>query len=118
MTGGSHAELFHAIAQTNKLPSGVQWADLVPILLAETTAALTAATQAISPSTDAESFQAENVYILEQLELLHAPPFTLQRLCEVLRQPSEYHTSRSTGALRGEMLQAAIRRCVLVAPTD
>ena len=118
MAEADHVDLFQQIAQTNKLPPSASWNDVLPLLLRETRAALLSAASNILPATDTENFAAENAYILEQLELLHAPPFTLQRLCEILLQPSAYHTSHATGKLRGELLQSAVRRCVLVAPTE
>lgn len=89
-----------------------------------------------------ENFVSENAFIMEQLQCCDfAPPFTLQRLAEILLNPFEHHTRRlnstectktdesSSGEelatptpavkqLRGLMLQSAIRKCVLVAPVE
>ncbi|KAH9599537.1 hypothetical protein LSM04_005280 [Trypanosoma melophagium] len=58
-------------------------------------------------------FLEENTYIVEQLQLQQWPFFTLPRLLELLANPFIYN-SDAEGKLRGEKLQAAIRRCVLV----
>ena len=118
MSQDAYIDVFRQIAQSNKLPPSTSWSEVHAALLEQTKNALSAASANTPSGTDMENFTAENAYILEQLELLHAPPFTLQRLCEVLLQPSAYHTSAVTGTLRGELLQSAIRRCVLVAPTE
>lgn len=106
------------MAESNKLPSNHLWTDVLHLLLVQTKHTLHLASASIvqhNPALDAECFAAENAYILEQLELLHAPPFTLQRLCEILLLPSQHRTTIA-GVLRGDVLQTAIRRCVLVAP--
>ncbi|ORC85748.1 uncharacterized protein TM35_000332050 [Trypanosoma theileri] len=58
-------------------------------------------------------FLEENAYIVEQLQLQQWPFFTLPRLVELLANPFTYNCD-SEGHLRGEKLQAAIGRCVLV----
>nr|CCC89632.1 conserved hypothetical protein [Trypanosoma congolense IL3000] len=57
-------------------------------------------------------FKEESDYILEQLRLQPWPFFTLPRLYEILADPFKYNCHESE--LRGEKLQSAIRRCVLV----
>ncbi|KAG8345251.1 hypothetical protein ERJ75_001594400 [Trypanosoma vivax] len=62
---------------------------------------------------NADFFAEENVYILGQLRLQPSPFFTLPRLWEILADPYRYNCS-AAGVIRGEKLQAALRRCVLV----
>jgi len=108
-------EVLKAVAQTNTLPTGHQWPEVQGIVLQATKRALQAAATVFAPPTDEESkqFAAENIYLAEQLELFPNAPFTLQRLCEILCEPSKHHATRD-GRIRGEVLQSAIRRCVLV----
>lgn len=68
-------------------------------------------------------FEAENQYLTEQFMALEAVPFTIQRLCEVLLNPFQYHVRKDPSditreILKGDALQAAIRRSVLVANVD
>ncbi|CBH09762.1 hypothetical protein, conserved [Trypanosoma brucei gambiense DAL972] len=59
-----------------------------------------------------DTFVEDNDYVLEQLRLQPWPFFTLPRLCEILADPYKYNSIGDK--LRGEKLQSAIRRCVLV----
>jgi hypothetical protein len=70
-----------------------------------------------------QDYDMECNYLLEQFDHHEAAPFTLQRLCEVLVNPQQYHlrpdpANPTAMVLRGDVLQAAIRRCVLVACID
>lgn len=93
------------------------------------------------------TFLEESQYIVDAFDALDAPPFTLQRLCELLLEPCaisllrrpRHGSSLEHGApedgfaasgggaaqgsvaplvLRGDVLQAAIRRCVLVSSVE
>lgn len=61
----------------------------------------------------AEQFAKENEYLVDEVRQMQYKPFTLQRLLEILADPWRYHSSKD-GKLRGDMLQAAVLRCVLV----
>lgn len=116
MVPEEYEALLQHIAATNTLPADTTWAATLPVLQQLTRHALDlAATSHNSATVDHATFVAENAYLLEQLELMREPPFTLQRLCEVLLNPSQFHTRvRSPDVLRGEVLQSTIRKCVLV----
>lgn len=102
-----------------------------------------------------QTFDEDNEFIRATLAAMPKPPVTLQRLCEIVVSPMEYHTTTTSAAtpsgasqganafdifsldvrtgggggsgdqaasggvssyLRGEKLQDAIRRCVVIAP--
>lgn len=67
-----------------------------------------------------ESFQSESAYLVDQLRMcIRGPPFTLQRLAEVLLGQDElYRTARGGTVLRADVLQTAIRKCVLVSALE
>ncbi|KAG5502861.1 hypothetical protein JKF63_04631 [Porcisia hertigi] len=59
-------------------------------------------------------FAEENAYIIAQAQQLQWFPFTYQRWVELLLDPCKHHTAGSTGRLRGDAIQASLRRCILV----
>lgn len=69
--------------------------------------------QRVSPAGTKAQFLAENEYLMEQLRQMQWCPFTCERLLELLSDPGRHCMSKS-GTLRGELLQAALRRCILV----
>ena len=102
----------------------VQWSVVQRFLLGPITQVLEKALNTPQGQADAQNFEAENSYLIEQFNYLESPPFTLQRLCEVIINPQQYHMRKNPDgalgkeSLRGDVLQAAIRRCVLVASVD
>ena len=116
MLNDDQKRLLEYAAASNALPSGTSWSDAAPLLHPLIKHALDLAT--ISHEGDQDAFVMENEYILEQFSELHAPPFTLQRLCEILLNPTEYHIAGGKDVVRGEKLQAALRRCILVTPLE
>jgi hypothetical protein len=62
----------------------------------------------------AAQFVEENAYILAQAQQLQWFPFTYQRWLELLLDPGKFHTAKSEGRLRGDAIQASLRRCILV----
>ncbi|KPI87252.1 hypothetical protein ABL78_3647 [Leptomonas seymouri] len=62
----------------------------------------------------AAQFAEENAYILSQAQQLQWYPFTYQRWLELLLDPGKYHTAKNEGRLRGDVIQASLRRCILV----
>lgn len=82
-------------------------------------------------------FITDNETIIGELSNWPMPMFTMQRLCEILLEPLKFHTSAPVAGdavrndaskdqvvnalasvLRPEKLQAALRRCILVAPSQ
>lgn len=111
-------EILQHVAQFNQLPPDCPWERAHDVF--RTRIQQTLALAADNHNQDAQNFEAENAYLLEQFDLLEAPTFTLQRLAEVLLDPRRYHipVSHPEGPLRGEKLQAALRRCILVSPLE
>ncbi|KPA79592.1 hypothetical protein ABB37_05397 [Leptomonas pyrrhocoris] len=62
----------------------------------------------------AAQFTEENAYIRSQAQQLQWYPFTYQRWLELLLEPGKYHTAKDEGRLRGDAIQASLRRCILV----
>lgn len=62
----------------------------------------------------AAQFAEENAYIIAQAKQLQWYPFTYQRWVELLLDPGKYHTAKDEGRLRGDAIQASLRRCILV----
>lgn len=62
----------------------------------------------------AAQFAEESAYILAQAQQLQWYPFTYQRWLELLLEPGKYHTAKDEGRLRGDAIQASLRRCILV----
>lgn len=62
----------------------------------------------------AAQFAEENAYIIAQAQQLQWYPFTYQRWLELLMDPGRYHTAKDEGRLRGDAIQASLRRCILV----
>ncbi|CUI14681.1 Hypothetical protein, putative [Bodo saltans] len=133
-----HEDLLRSIAENGALPEGRQWAeDVQPIIVQAVKDALDEAFEAfrenvkdagassnglVPPTTTTafdhseESFQSESSYIVEQLTMCNSRPlFTLQRLTELLLgQDALFRTARGGTLLRADVLQTAIRKCVLV----
>ncbi|CAD2217297.1 hypothetical protein AGDE_04070 [Angomonas deanei] len=65
------------------------------------------------PAGTVAEFEEENKYIKNQLSQLQWAPFSIPRLCELLLSPATHHLNKD-GVLRGDALQASLRRCVLV----
>lgn len=59
-------------------------------------------------------FIEENAYLVAQARQLQWYPFTYQRWLEILQNPAALHSSKDRGHLRGDALQASLRRCILV----
>jgi hypothetical protein len=139
-----HEDLLRTIADHGSLPEGRQWVDdVLPILVQCVKDALSeafdafrenvkdavASSSTLAPPTTTtsfnhseDSFQSENSYIVEQLAMCGSssrPPFTLQRLAELLLgQDTLFRTARGGTLLRADVLQTAIRKCVLVSALE
>ena len=112
-------------------PVGQGWSDLQLLLRPLVKQCLDMALNSYSRSEPRENVVSDNQYLMDQFDSLSEAPFTLQRLCEILLNPSQYHNTPNWEAgssssseckesivLRGEKLQAAVRRCVLVSPLE
>jgi hypothetical protein len=142
-TIGTHEDLLRQIAENGTIPPERSWADdVLPIFVQVVQEALNDALEAFRenqkdaastgasappPTTTAsyenseDSFQSENAYLLDQLKMcIRGPPFTLQRLSEILlgQEQPVYRTARGGTMLRGDLLQSAIRKCVLVSALE
>lgn len=121
-----HDALLQAIAATNQLPEGRSWGgDVHPILSEALKETLELALEGYEArpvhkpdDVTKETFVAENMYLMEQFEIAQCPLFTLQRLAEILLDPKNFHVRYGDGGIRGDVLQAAIRKCVLVSPVE
>lgn len=84
---------------------------------------------------DLDEFDEDSAYALDELEQLAKPPFTLQRIAEVLLSPLQFNVkqqmdtanvaldftpgatrNKQMAALRSDKLQDSLRKCILVAP--
>lgn len=65
------------------------------------------------PAGSTTQFVDENTYLVDQMKLQPFCPFTIQRIVEILQDPFIQHVGVD-GRLRGDALQASLRRCVLV----
>lgn len=112
-------EVLGHIAKSNQLPPGFSWMEVHDMLKGAVSETLSVASQNLHSSCDEQNFSAENAYLMEQFSMQEGPTFTLQRLAEILIDPAQYNCVGNDGnSLRGDKLQAALRRCILVSPLD